>query len=139
MPARIAGRVRDHYMELVGQFPLASIKGEAELREAQAIIDGILGKGRLTKGQMLYLDALSDLVRIYENFHHPMPSPSDAAILQHFMEAQSVTQKQLHEATGIAMSTISEVLSGKRSFTKGMIGALSTYFGVDKGVFAANF
>lgn len=139
MSTRMVGNARDHYMDLVCKFPLASIKSERQLQEAQAVLDKVLATGRLSKGQLIYVDVLSDLVMAYENSHHPMPSPSDAAILQHLMKAKAITQQELHQATKIAPSTISEILSGKRRFTKGMIGALAAYFGVDKGMFAANF
>jgi HTH-type transcriptional regulator/antitoxin HigA len=139
MATKLAGGARDSYLALVRTFPLTSIKSEAQLKEAQAVMDRMLAKGRLAQGELTYLDALSDLVMAYENTHHPIPSPSDADLLIHLMEAKGVTQNELHEATHISLSTISEVRSGKRRFTKSMIGAMATYFGVEKGLFAANF
>jgi len=139
MATTLAGRTRDNYLALVRKSPLTSIKSEAQLKKAQAVMDLILAKGAMSKGEIAYLDALSDLVMAYENTHHAIPAPSDADMLRHLMEAKGVSQKELHQATNVAMSTISEVLSGKRRFTKGMIAALAAYFGVDKGLFAANF
>jgi HTH-type transcriptional regulator / antitoxin HigA len=130
---------RDDYFALVKKFPLTAIRSEAELRVAQKVLDDILAMGRLKKGAVEYVDALSDLVMAYDNAHHRIPAPSDADLLHHLMEARGITQTQLHEATGIALSTISAVLSGKRSFTKEVIARLSAYFRVDKGMFAANF
>jgi HTH-type transcriptional regulator/antitoxin HigA len=37
---------------------------------------------------------------------------------------------------GIAESTISEVIAGKRSLSRGHIGKLSRYFGVQPGAFS---
>jgi len=102
MATKLAGRTRDDYLELVRKFPLTSIKDEAELKRAQAVMDRLLAQGPLRRGQLTYLDALSDLVMAYENTHHAIPAPSDADMLRHLMEAKGVSQKELHEATGIA-------------------------------------
>jgi HTH-type transcriptional regulator/antitoxin HigA len=139
MSTKIAGAVRDRYLELVRQFPLSPVKNEKDLKAAQCVMDGILATGRLSKGELAYLDTLSELVLAYENARHPIPAPSDAAMLQHLMDAKGVTQTQLHQATKISLSTISEILSGKRHFTKGTIAAFAEYFHVDKGLFASNF
>lgn len=139
MSMKIAGAARDRYLELVRQFPLAPVKSEDDLKAAQRVMDGILAKGRLSKGELAYLDTLSELALAYENAHHPIPAPSDAAMLQHLMDAKGVSQTELHQATKIPLSTISEILSGKRHFTRKTIGAFAEYFHVDKGLFASNF
>lgn len=139
MSTKIAGTVRDSYLKLVRKFPLSPVKNEEDRRAAQGVMDDILAKGRLSKGELAYLDTLSELVLAYEHVHHPIPAPSDAAMLRHLMEAKGVTQMQLYQATKISLSTISEILSGKRHFTKGTIAAFAAYFHVDKGLFASNF
>ncbi len=118
---------------------MTSIKNEQHLRKAQAVLDRVLTKSRLTKGELEYVDALSDLVLIYENTHHAIPAPSDADLLQHLLEARGITPTELHRLTGVANSTISAILSGKRGFAKETINRLAAYFQIDKGFFAANF
>jgi HTH-type transcriptional regulator/antitoxin HigA len=134
----LAKTMRDDYLRLVNAFPLTSIKNDRELKAAQAVMDDILKTPRLKKGVVAYLEALSDLVMAYENTHHAIPPASDANMLRHLMEAKRISQTDLHKSTGIAMSTISEVLSGRRRFSKEMIGKLAVYFRVNKGVLAAN-
>ena len=102
-------------------------------------MDDILKTARLTKGAIEYIDALSDLVMAYDNTHHVIPAPSDADLLRHLMDARGIRQSELHEATGIAMSTISEILSARRCFSKETIAKLAAYFKIEKGMFAANF
>ena len=63
---------------------------------------------------------------------------SDADMLRHLMEAKVITQAQLGRETGIAKSTISEVLAGKRPFSRQMIRRLADYFKVDVSILAAN-
>ncbi len=131
-------RARDSYLELVLAFPLATIKSDEHLEEAQQVMDGLLAKGDLEEGEELYLDALSDLTAAYEDDHYAIEPASDADMLRHLMEAKGVTQAQLHRDTAIAKSTISEILAGKKPFSRQLIRTLAAYFGVDVSVLAAN-
>ena len=134
----LKGKARDSYLELVLAFPLASIQSDEHLEEAQEVMDRLLAKGRLDHGEEMYLDALSDLVTVYEDEHHAIEPASDADMLRHFMEAKDVSQVQLHRDTGIAKSTISEVLADKKPFSRQMIRKLADYFKVDVSVLAGN-
>src|ERR1700694_1768985 len=129
---------RDSYLELVMVFPLASIKTDEHLAEAQRVMDRLLANSRLDDGEELYLDALSDLVAAYEDEHFAIEPASDAGMLRHLMEAKGVTQVQLGRDTLIPKSTISEVLAGKKPFSRQMIRKLADYFNVDVSVLTAN-
>jgi HTH-type transcriptional regulator / antitoxin HigA len=135
---RLKGKGRDSYMELVLDFPLASIKSDEHLAEAQRIMDRLLACGTLDDGEVTYLDALSDLVGSYEDEHHAIAPASDAEMLRHFMEAKGVSQIQLSRDTGLPKSSVSEVLAGKKLFSRQMIRKLADYFDVDVAVLAAN-
>jgi HTH-type transcriptional regulator / antitoxin HigA len=135
---RLEGKDRDSYLDLVLDFPLASIKSEEHLEEAQKVMDRLLAKGELADGEEMYLDALSDLVAAYEDVYHAIEPASDADMLRHLLEAKDVTQAQLSRDTSISKSTISEVLAGKRSFSRHMIRKLADYFKVDVSVLTAN-
>ena len=134
----LMGKDRDAYFELVLAFPLASIQSEEHLEAAQRVMDRLLAQGELGHGELTYLDALSDLVAAYEEEHHPIGPASDADMLRHLMAARRVGQAQLSRETGIAKSTISEVLSGQKPFSRKMIRKLAHYFQLDVGVLAAN-
>lgn len=136
---RLKPAIRDSYLELVNAFALASIKSDDQFRAAQKVMDQLLAKGELDEGETLYLDALSDLVAAYEDDHHAINRASDAEMLQHLMEAKCVTQAQLARDTTIAKSTISEVLAGKKPFSRQMIRKLADYFQVDVSLLAANY
>jgi HTH-type transcriptional regulator/antitoxin HigA len=129
---------RDSYLELVQEFPLATIKSDDHLAAAQAVIDHLLARERLDDGADLYLDALSDLVASYEDAHHAVEPASDADMLRHLLEAKGISQAQLSKDTGLAKSSISEVLAGKKPFSRQMIRKLADYFHVDVSVLAAN-
>lgn len=132
------GKARDAYLGLVQTFPLSSIHSDEHLDEAQNVMDRLLAKGILDDGEETYLDALSDLVAVYEDEHHAIEPASDADMLRHLLEAKGVTQTQLSQASGIAKSTISEVLAGKKPFSRLMIRKLADYFNIDVSVLAHN-
>jgi HTH-type transcriptional regulator/antitoxin HigA len=129
---------RDSYLELVLAFPLAAIKSDEHLAEAQKVMDRLLAGGELGDGEEMYLDALSDLVGAYEDAHHAIEPASDADMLRHLMEANGITQALLSKESGLPKSTISEVLAGKRPFSRQMIRRLADYFNVDVSVLTAN-
>src|SRR5687768_5612348 len=92
---RLKGKSRDSYLALVLDFPLASIKSDEQLAEAQRVMDRLLARGTLDEGADIYLDALSDLVGAYEDERHAVQPASDADMLRHLMEAKGVSQIQL--------------------------------------------
>lgn len=133
--AAVYGAGQDRYLELVRRFPLRRLQSEADLDEAIRVIDGLLDQEALTPAEDDYLDVLSDLVEAYEDVHHPMDPVSDADMLRFLIENKAMTQAQVAKGAGIAESTISEVLAGKRKLTRGQIGKLARYFKVEPGVF----
>jgi HTH-type transcriptional regulator/antitoxin HigA len=135
---RLKGKGQDSYLQLVLTFPLSSIRSPEHLDAAQLVMDRLLAKEKLDEGEATYLDALSDLVGVYEDEHHAIEPASDADMLQHLLDAKGFTQVQLSKETGIAKSTISEVLAGKKSFSRQMIRKLADFFKVDVGVLAGN-
>ncbi|SFH52995.1 helix-turn-helix domain-containing protein [Planctomicrobium piriforme] len=129
---------RDSYLELIQLFPLASIKSEAHLAEAQRVIDELSARENLDDGEGMYLDALSDLIEVYEDLHHKIESASDADLLRHLMDSKGVTQADVHRGTGLPKSTISEVLAGKKPFSRKMIRELAQFFNVDVSILTVN-
>jgi HTH-type transcriptional regulator/antitoxin HigA len=134
----LSKRQQDTYLKLIQELPLVAIKSERHLDAGQAMIDRLTNKKKLDGGEQAYLDVLCDLVVAYEDQYHLIPVASDADLLRHLMEAKGVTQIQLHKDTGLAKSVISEVLAGKKPFSKTMIGTLATYFHVPTSVLTVN-
>ncbi len=130
------GKVKDRYFELVRRFPLRPIRSDEELDGAVRMVDSLLDRRNLAPEEKDYLEVLGDLVEQYESDAHPMPPVSDAEMLRHLIEAKGVSQTETSAATGIADSTISEVLKGKRSLNRNHIGKLARYFNVPPDVFA---
>ncbi len=136
--ARRVGKVADSYLDLVAEFPLASIRSEGQLDGAQTVIDRLLAKSVLDEGEEMYLGALSDLVATYEDIHYSIAPASDADMLRHLMDAKGLNQADLHRQAGIPKSTISEVLAGKKPLSRALIQTLAAFFGVDTSILASN-
>jgi HTH-type transcriptional regulator/antitoxin HigA len=126
------------YLELIEELPLVSITTDEHLNVAQQLVDHLMDQAKLDRGEQAYLDALCDLIAVYEDQHHSIPVASDADLLRHLMDAKGITQAQLHKDTGLAKSGICEVLAGHKSFSKAMMITLADYFHVPPAVFVAN-
>jgi HTH-type transcriptional regulator / antitoxin HigA len=127
---------RAHYVELVQEFPLRPLRSDEELAQAIKVIDRLIVRGDLDSGEQDYLDVLTDLVEKYEAEEHPMPPVSDAAMLRHLIEARGITQSKLAADVEIPVSTVSEILSGKRTLNRRQIRVLAKYFHVSPLVFS---
>lgn len=130
------GKSQDPYLALVLRFPLRRLRSDTELDEAVRMVDSLLDRKDLAPEEEDYLEVLGDLIERYESEAHPIAPVSDVEMLRHLIEAKGVSQTEVSKATGIADSTISEVLKGKRSLNRGHIGKLARYFSVSPDVFA---
>jgi len=129
-----ARTVPDAYLRLVKRFPLIHIRDEAHLDEALKLLNELLRRER-DEGAQDYLDVLTDLVAAYEDKHVPMPDVSEADVLRELMRSNRLSQIELAKAVGIAQSTISAVVTGARSLTKGQVLKLAKFFRVAPAAF----
>jgi HTH-type transcriptional regulator/antitoxin HigA len=132
----VSKKYQTAYLKLVRKFPLRPIRSDAELDEAIRIIDSLVDQPHLEPAAADYLEVLGDLVERFETENRTFEPLPDAKMLQFLIESKDVTQSAVAEATGIANSTISEVLKGKRRLTRAHIQSLAAYFKVGTGVFS---
>ena len=123
------------YLKLVQAFPLRPLRSNRDLDRAIKIVDSLLDRDRLTKGEMDYLDILVDIINRYETEHYPMDSVPGREMIKFLMKARGITQSDVAAGTGISVSTISEILNEKRKLNIGHIKLLSEYFQVKPGLF----
>jgi HTH-type transcriptional regulator/antitoxin HigA len=131
----VYGKTGDRYLDLVCQFPLRPLRTDADLDAAIAVVDALIDRSGLTAPEQDYLDVLSDLVEAYEDETIPMRPVGDAELLRFLVEQKSVTQAEAAAGSGIAESTISAVLGGKRKLHRGQIAKLARYYHVEPGAF----
>jgi len=131
----IYGKTEDRYLDLVRQFPLRPLRTEPDLDAAVAVVDALIDRPTLTAPEQDYLDVLSDLIEACEADMVPMRPVGDADLLRFLIEQKNVTQAGAATSAGIAESTISEVLAGKRKLNRTQIARLARYFHVEPGAF----
>ena len=113
------------YWSLLERFPLRPLGTAKELAMAIQVIDDLIDRHHLDAWEQAYLDVLSNLVSTAEEQQYPITAASDGD-----------TFRVLCEEKGIANSTLSSVIHGKRRFTRGHIRQMSEYFKVPAGTFA---
>lgn len=123
------------YLELIFRLPLKPIRSAHQLAQAHEVMNFVMSRSRLTADERDYLQVLSKLVEDYEEERHPMRSVSGLDMLRHLLEARGIKQGQLAKKVGIAESTVSAILAGKRSLSLPHVRKLAAYFKVDPGVF----
>jgi HTH-type transcriptional regulator/antitoxin HigA len=100
-------------------------------------IDDLMKLRRLSPAQETLLELLSKLVNDYEEQLYPTPDVPPHNILRHLLDSSGKSQAQFARAVGIPRSTISEVLTGKRSISVENAFRLGEYFHVEPSLFLA--
>jgi HTH-type transcriptional regulator/antitoxin HigA len=132
------GRASERYMALIQEVPLRPIRSEKGLDRAIARIDTLSDRGKLASDEHDYMLVLASLIEEYEEEHHPMPPVSGGEMLRYLIETKELNQVDVAAATGIAESTLSEILNGKRALSAKYMPALARYFRVNPGVFVSD-
>jgi HTH-type transcriptional regulator / antitoxin HigA len=134
--ARVVAHAGESYLKLVRECPLRIIRTEAEYRHAVAMLDRLsdLGPARM-EDETQYLLALALFVERYEKAHEPIPAATGVEMLGYLIETHGVKQGDVAAGTGLADSTISEILSGKRKMNVKHIESLARFFKVAPAVF----
>ncbi len=122
------------YLDLVRELPLRPIRSEAELDRAIAMVDSLSDRATLSPDEHDYLLVLAGLIEDYEDEHHPIPVVTGVPMLRFLIESKGIPQARVAAEAGIAESTLSEILAGKRKRGVKYIRDLAEYFKVDPGL-----
>ena len=123
------------YLALIREFPLRPIRSEAELDRAIAMVDALSDRQSLTPDEHDYLLVLSGLIEKYEDDRYPIPAISGVPMLRYLIGSKGVARAKVAAEAGIAESTLSEILAGKRKLGIKHVRLLAGYFKVDPGLF----
>ena len=132
------GGLRDSYFDLVRQFPLVTIKTQAEYESALRFLHklAVRDESTLDEGEKAYLEALTQFVGDYEDKHLRAEigrmTPLEA--LKYLMEASGMRPIDLGTLLG-NRSLASQILHGKRGLSKTHIRVLSERFKVEPELF----
>jgi HTH-type transcriptional regulator / antitoxin HigA len=129
-------RCSPEYIGLVRAFPLRPIRGDDDHRRAISVVDGFLDRPALTADEDDYLDVLGLLIADYEDaiYEHPEFTPVER--LRHLMEEHSLTQAELARRAGVAVTSLSDILNGKRRISPRVRAKFAECFGVAASFFA---
>ena len=75
------------------------------------------------------LEVLVTLIEAYEAKHHPIPPPDPIDAIRFRMDQMDLDRKALEELVG-SRARVSEVLSGRRGLSLGMIRRLHSRLGI---------
>jgi HTH-type transcriptional regulator / antitoxin HigA len=114
---------------------LRPLRSDRDLDRAIAMIDRLLARSRLAGVEEDYLDVLSDLVEKYEDQHFPVEPISGLDALRHLVDSSGKTRATIAAEAGLPVSTLSEVLLGRRRLNTRHIDILARYFRIDAGTF----
>jgi len=124
------------YAELTKEFALRPIRTERQLDRAARVALRLAALPRLTRDAEDYLEVLDHLIETYEAQHHPVETDAKPVdLLQFLIEENGLTLSQLAIETGINVSTLSEILHGKRELNVQHIARLAARFRVEPGLF----
>lgn len=133
-------RIKDSYFELVKEFPLRKITGPGEHRQALAVVARFAGHEKVDEGIVDYLGVLTDLIAAYEiRAGHAIDTSEIGAadVVRHLMAENNLTISGLAREISVGQSNLSEMLGGKREWSKAAIRGLSERFALNPMLFLA--
>jgi antitoxin component HigA of HigAB toxin-antitoxin module len=122
----------DIYLELVRAFPLKRLKTISEHAKAKNVVLR-LSAGHLDRATRDYLEVLIDLIADYEQRSHQALDTSKisaAELIRHRMEQRGMSITALSREIGMAQSNLSDMLGGRRDWSKAAIRSLSALFNI---------
>lgn len=133
--ARVA-RDEDRYMQLIRAFPLRPIRSRQTHQEAKRLLRALAGeKGAAATD---YRKVLVSLIAAYERdagFRMNDKQMSAADVVRHLLDDREMSVNAFAKELGVAQSALSDMLNGKRDWSKSAIVAISSFFGLHPGIF----
>jgi HTH-type transcriptional regulator / antitoxin HigA len=124
------------YLALLRAFPPRPIRSDDEHRRAIEVVNDLLGLSALTRDEQDYLDVLGLLIAEYEDSIYEQPEFTPADRLRHLMEEHALSQAELARRAGVAVTSLSDILNGKRRISPRIRAKFAECFGVAESFFA---
>jgi HTH-type transcriptional regulator/antitoxin HigA len=136
MAITLATTFSDPYLELVQSFPLRPIRSQTAHQQAKAMLRGLIGK----RGAAIrdYKTVLASLIVDYERSAHlrlDTSSVTPAEVVRHLLGERDMSVNALAKSLQISQSSLSDMLNGRRDWSKMAIVGLSNFFGLQPGIF----
>lgn len=117
-------------------FPLRPIRSVQAHQEAKGILRGLSGQRDI--GVADYKAVLVSLIVDYERKSAQqidVSRTSAADIVRHLLAQRSMSVNAFAKALGLSQSALSDMLNGKRDWSKSTIVRIAGYFGLQPGIF----
>ncbi|MGI8743287.1 MAG: helix-turn-helix domain-containing protein [Bryobacteraceae bacterium] len=125
---------RDTYAKLLlGALPTV-IQTEKQNDRYIELLEKLDRQPRLSREERAFAELITVLVEKFEDEHYRLKPASPLGMLEYLMDANNLRQKDLVDVFG-SESVVSEVLRGKREFSKEHIRRLSQRFNVSPALF----
>jgi HTH-type transcriptional regulator / antitoxin HigA len=135
---RLAGKIRDDYLDLILEFPLRPLRSEREYKTAIAVLDrmAVRPEGSLSPGEQDYLETLTLLVEAYDEQHFKIQTAhlGPVEMLKYLMEQSGMKRADLGRLLG-NKPLASLILNGQRGLSKTHIRILADHFKVEPSLF----
>ena len=130
-------RLPSRFDELVRFMPPRAIGDEIEYENTLEVIDRLMGLGKLTKGQSVYLETLVQLVQAYEAVHHAIDTSDLSGLdsLKHLLRENGMKGADLARLLGVHASMGAKILRGERALTVDHLRKLAARFKVSAQLF----
>ena len=133
---RSGAGVGDRYLKLVRSCPLRVIRDEEEYERAIDMLNQLSDRGPdRTPDETEYLLALAVFVEKYEDEHDPIAPASGAEMLRALLESRQITRSDVAAGAGLAVSTVSDILAGKKTMSLDQIERLARFLEVKPSFF----
>ena len=135
MGANEIDKIIKRYRALCELVPLTPITRKAEYEAAVGHLNRLLDAGGANQAHRLagLVEALGEMIHAYEKRQAPMPDAAPREVLRYLMNEHGLKQSDL---SGLAsQGTISDILSGRRGFSKALAKKMAARFQVSAAVF----
>ena len=125
------------FEELVRLMPPRAFGNEDQLEKATDMLDRLMAISKLTKGQALYLETLTQLVEVYESRHHAIDTGgvTGSDSLKYLLEQNDLSGTDLARLLGVHVSMGSKILKGERKLTVDHLRKVGERFHVEASLF----
>ncbi len=123
-------------LALLGTFPPRPIRNDREHQRSVEVVNSLLDRPTLTLDEEDYLDVLGLLIAEYEDSIYEHPEFTAVERLRHLMDEHALTQAELARRTGVAVTSLSDILNGKRRISPRIRAKFAECFGVSASFFA---
>ena len=128
---------KDAYLDLfLNVYPLRPISTPEEHQQAKRALRGLAADKRDVAAQ--FKKVLIGIIEVYEREAHlkiDTSGVSAADIVRQLLAERNMSVNAFAKNRGISQSALSDMLNGKRDWSKSVIITVADYFGLNRGLF----